>query len=106
MPPTRPPRSPPPPDRALLVRLGRGPGGGDALAAETGVTRAAVWKRMSNLRAAGVAIVARPGQGYQLAQPLDLLCAEGIRAGLPPACLDDIAALEVAWSLDSTTKDA
>jgi BirA family biotin operon repressor/biotin-[acetyl-CoA-carboxylase] ligase len=110
MPSTRPSRPVPLQDRALLERLllerlSHGPVTGDALAAETGVTRAAVWKRMSNLRAAGVPIVARPGQGYALAQPLDLLCADAIRAQLAPACLAEVDALDVAWSLDSTSSE-
>ena len=42
-------------ERALLQRLAAGPVGGDVLAREPGLTRAAVWKRIEALRAAGVA---------------------------------------------------
>ena len=42
-------------DRELLAKLGAGPLSGDALAKELGQTRAAVWKRIQGLRAAGVA---------------------------------------------------
>ena len=89
-------------DRQLLQRLMQGPVSGDALAGDAGLTRAAVWKRVEALRAQGVAIVARPGRGYALDAPLDLLDADAILAALPAALRDDVA-LEVAWSIDSTS---
>jgi BirA family transcriptional regulator, biotin operon repressor / biotin---[acetyl-CoA-carboxylase] ligase len=91
--------------RALLERLQQGPASGDALAAAAGVTRAAVWKRIQALRAAGVEIRGRAGQGYALAHPLVLLDAAAIAAALPAparAELADAHALQVAWSVDST----
>ncbi len=48
-------------ERDLLQRLIAGPVSGDALARELGQTRAAVWKRISGLREAGVLVDARPG---------------------------------------------
>ena len=63
-------------ERDLLQRLAHGPVGGDTLAREAGLTRAAVWKRIDALREAGIAISAAPGRGYQLTQPLDLLDAK------------------------------
>ena len=45
-------------ERDLLQRLANGPVGGDILAREAGLTRAAVWKRIDALREAGIAIVA------------------------------------------------
>ncbi|HST45742.1 MAG TPA: bifunctional biotin--[acetyl-CoA-carboxylase] ligase/biotin operon repressor BirA [Luteimonas sp.] len=92
-------------ERALLQRLAEGPVGGHVLAAEAGQTRAAVWKRVAALRAAGVAIEAVPGRGYALARPLDLLDAAQIRAGLGHGIESAIAALEVAWSIDSTNAE-
>ena len=89
-------------ERALLQRLAQGPVSGDALARAAGLTRAAVWKRIEALREAGVEIAAVPGRGYRLAQPLDLLDAEAIRAGLGAAARAELAGLEVAWALDST----
>jgi len=89
-------------ERALLQRLIAGPATGDALAHDSGQTRAAVWKRIEALREAGVAIDAQPGRGYALAQPLELLAGDAIAARLPAAARDAVAALEVAWSLDST----
>lgn len=89
-------------ERALVCRLAAGPVSGDVLAAELGLTRAAVWKRIQALRAAGLAVTAAAGRGYRLTQPLDLLEADAIRSALPPAVQAHLAALEVAWSVDST----
>lgn len=81
------------------------PASGDALARRYGVTRAAVWKRMQGLREAGVAIEAEAGRGYALAQPLDLLDADGIVAALATEPARMLSRLEVAWSLDSTNSE-
>ena len=91
-------------ERALLLRLQQ-PASGDVLADELGLTRAAVWKRIEALRQAGIAIEAMPGQGYRLAQPLDLLDASGIRNALPAVARSQLAALDVAWSLPSTNSE-
>ena len=93
------------PERDLLERLCAGPVSGDTLAREAGQTRAAVWKRIDALRAAGVEIDATPGRGYGLRQPLELLDVDRIRAGLPPAASEALAGLEVAWTLDSTNSE-
>ncbi len=93
------------PERALLLRLRQGPVSGDVLARESGQTRAAVWKRIEALRAAGVAISARPGRGYALDAPLQLLDAAAILARLPDGVRAGVARLEVAWSLDSTNAE-
>ncbi|GAB3509351.1 bifunctional biotin--[acetyl-CoA-carboxylase] ligase/biotin operon repressor BirA [Pseudoxanthomonas daejeonensis] len=92
-------------DRELLLRLGAGGISGDALAREAGVTRAAIWKRIQALRAAGVGIEARPGHGYALAQAPDLLDAAALRAALPATVAAAVGSLEVAWSLDSTNSE-
>lgn len=92
-------------ERALLQRLAAGPVGGDVLAREAGLTRAAVWKRIAALRDAGIPIAASPGRGYQLEQPLDLLDADAIRAAMPRSARAQMTSLEVAWSLDSTNSE-
>ena len=92
-------------ERELLQRLADGPVGGDTLAREAGLTRAAVWKRIDGLRDAGIAIVAAPGRGYRLEQPLDLLDADAIRSALPMNPQGGLADLEIAWSLDSTNSE-
>ncbi|MCC4594565.1 bifunctional biotin--[acetyl-CoA-carboxylase] ligase/biotin operon repressor BirA [Xanthomonas campestris pv. phormiicola] len=89
-------------ERELLTRLSQGRLSGDALARSFGLTRAAVWKRIQGLRAAGVEIDGRAGEGYGLARPLELLEAGGIRAALAPAARDELAGLEIAWSLASS----
>lgn len=89
-------------ERALLQRLAEGPVSGDRLAAELGLTRAAVWKRIDALRQAGVEIDAQPGQGYALARPLDLLDEASICQGLPPDVRAQLESLTVRWTLDST----
>ena len=91
-------------ERELLIRLIHGPASGTELARHCGQTRAALWKRIDALRTAGVAIGAQPGRGYLLQRPLELLDADLIRAALP-ASLRAGAALEVAWSLDSTNSE-
>ena len=92
-------------ERELLLRLAAGPAKGNALADAAGQTRAAVWKRIDGLRAAGVEIDARPGRGYSLRHPLELLDAAAIRAQLPAAARGQLGDLEVAWSLDSTNSE-
>lgn len=92
-------------ERALLRRLAEGPATGEALAEAAGQTRAAVWKRIDALRSAGVEIDARPGRGYALRHPLELLAAEAIRAQLPPIAGAQLADLEIVWSLDSTNSE-
>lgn len=90
-------------EKALLLRLAAGPVSGDVLARESGSSRTAVWKRIEALRAAGVPVAARPGRGYALEAPLDLLDAGVIAAALPEAVRADLHGPEVAWSLDSTS---
>lgn len=89
----------------LLVRLIAGPASGDTLAHASGQTRAAVWKHIAALRAAGVGITAQAGRGYALSQPIELLDADAIRAYVPPLLQSSISALGIAWSLDSTNSE-
>jgi BirA family biotin operon repressor/biotin-[acetyl-CoA-carboxylase] ligase len=92
-------------ERDLLTCLIQGPASGAELARQSGQTRAALWKRIDALRAAGIAIDAQPGRGYALQRRLELLDADLIRAALPPSLRAGVAALEVAWSLDSTNSE-
>lgn len=87
-------------DRELLARLCQGPASGAELARASGITRAAVWKRVEALRAAGVGILASPGRGYALAHPLQLLDAPALRAALPADA--GLASLDVVFETDST----
>lgn len=92
-------------ERDLLVRLLDGPASGAALARAAGQTRAAIWKHVRALRRGGVAITVQPGRGYALERPLELLDADAILARLPADGRAALAALEVAWSLDSTNSE-
>lgn len=92
-------------ERGLLEELGKGPVSGDALARRAGLTRAAIWKRVDALRAAGVEVDAGRGRGYALRHPVDLLDAGAILDALPPAAREGLAGLDVAWSLDSTSSE-
>lgn len=87
----------------LLRRLADGQvHSGTALAAEFGVTRAAIWKCIQQLQALGVEISAGAGRGYQLVQPLELLDANAIIAALPAAVREYSDAIEVHWTTTST----
>jgi BirA family transcriptional regulator, biotin operon repressor / biotin---[acetyl-CoA-carboxylase] ligase len=92
-------------ERELLQRLIEGPVSGDALARDAGLTRAAMWKRIESLRDGGVRIDAQAGRGYVLAEPVELLDAERIRAGMQAATMGGLSSMEVAWSLDSTNSE-
>lgn len=92
-------------DRQLLAKLGAGALSGDALARELGLTRAAVWKRIQSLRAAGVEIQGRAGDGYRLAQPLELLDARHIRDGLSASVAAMLADMDIDWSVASTNTE-
>ncbi len=92
-------------ERELLARLIQGPASGAAMARAAGQTRAAIWKQIQALRAAGVAIDVLPGRGYALAQALELLDADTILGQLSDGCRAQVETLEVAWSLDSTNSE-
>ena len=89
---------------ALLQALLDGSQTGVALAERFGVTRAAVWKRIEQLRGLGLAIEAREQQGYALSVPTPLLDPARIRDKMEPAALADIAGLHVAFETDSTQR--
>ncbi|MFB9145129.1 biotin--[acetyl-CoA-carboxylase] ligase [Halomonas alkalicola] len=55
---------------------------GEQLGERLGVSRAAVWKQLRKLEALGIAMEAVKGQGYRLAEPLELLDGARIVAGL------------------------
>ncbi len=89
-------------ERELLVRLIAGPVSGDALARESGQTRAAIWKNIEALRTGGIAIDAQAGRGYVLRQAVELLDGDAIVIALTDAARAELASLDVAWSIDST----
>ena len=52
---------------------------GERLAADLGVTRAAVWKIVAELRERGVAVASHERRGYQLEQSVELLDLQSLR---------------------------
>jgi len=78
---------------------------GSALAARLGVTRAAVWKQVEALRAAGAPIVAAAGRGYRLGWPIEWLDARRIAAELDAAQRRRIGDIAVHWQIDSTNSE-
>lgn len=90
----------------LLALLAPGePVSGAALAAQAGVTRAAIWKQVEALRARGVPVEARGRAGYCLPWPVQMLDAARIRAALPSPWVRSLGMLEVHGELDSTSSE-
>jgi BirA family biotin operon repressor/biotin-[acetyl-CoA-carboxylase] ligase len=85
----------------LIEALLQGPHSGVALASEFGVSRAAVWKRVSQLRARGLAIDA-VNRIYQLRQPTPLLTSAAIQAAIPKPLLPELQSLKVDFEVVST----
>ncbi len=87
----------------LLVLLADGRlHSGEALAKKLDVSRAAVWKGIERLRGLGLPVSALARQGYRLADPLELLDAQRIRAEIDPRHLQQLRALELLFEVDST----
>ncbi len=91
---------------AILQRLADGRfHSGQALGAELGLTRAAIWKTLRQLRERwGFDVQAVPGLGYRLARPIALLDATRIEADLGARAREAIDHIAVHWSLDSTNR--
>ena len=76
---------------------------GEALAAEFGVTRAAVWKQLKRVRSeTGMEIHSVPGRGYRLARPLELLDRDAICSSLSEVVHGRLGGLEIYETIDST----
>lgn len=75
---------------------------GEALASQAGVTRAALAKRIDHLREWGLVIDSQAGLGYRLAQPLERLDAQRLRAALAPATRARLRSVELLVRTDST----
>src|SRR5258708_10147958 len=77
---------------------------GSVLARALGVTRAAVWKQIEQLREIGAPIEAAAGSGYRLGWPLELLDATGIAAALDASVRARVG-IDVHWQIDSTNAE-
>lgn len=75
---------------------------GDALGRELGVSRTAVWKALRECEALGLELHAVRGRGYRLAQPIELLDEQVIRAQLQEGSHHHLALLSLHDQIDST----
>ncbi|HLI18150.1 MAG TPA: biotin--[acetyl-CoA-carboxylase] ligase [Rhodanobacteraceae bacterium] len=90
---------------AVLTLLGTGQRhSGPAMARRLRISRAAVWKQIAALRAAGLEIESGNG-GYRLVRPLDWLEPEAILGALPDAARRKVGTIENHWRLDSTSSE-
>lgn len=87
---------------ALINALMDGPKSGVRLAAEFGVSRAAVWKRIELLRERGLPIDTDAQRGYRLARPTPLLEKSAILAAMDAASRQQLQRLQVDFETDST----
>lgn len=78
---------------------------GSELARRFGVSRAAIWKQVENLRALGAPIHARAGSGYALRAPIELLDRDAVMAALPARMGERLESIAVHWQLDSTNSE-
>lgn len=75
---------------------------GQQLAADLGVSRAAVWKGIERLRQSGIDIQALARRGYSLAQPVELLDLRRIRGELRAGRAKRLRELALLFEVDST----
>jgi BirA family biotin operon repressor/biotin-[acetyl-CoA-carboxylase] ligase len=92
-------------EQALLALLADGElHSGADLATRLGVSRAAVWKLVGELRERGIAVESLPRSGYRLPQPVELLDAQRIAASLADRGWPLGDRLEVLFDIDSTNR--
>jgi BirA family biotin operon repressor/biotin-[acetyl-CoA-carboxylase] ligase len=89
----------------LLERLAAGaPATGEMLGESLGLTRAAIWKQVDQLRRAGLQVSAAAGSGYALDRPLELLDAQRITSLLHSEYDRDLESLVVLRTVGSTNR--
>lgn len=71
-----------------------------------GVSRTAVWKQLQKFEAMGLQLESIKGRGYRLPQGFELLDGEQIEASLDRSARQQLKALHVHQSLESTNKEA
>ncbi len=77
---------------------------GSALAASLGCSRAAVWKRVAELRRLGIEVESAARRGYRLSAPCELLDADRIREAATAAGSTLPGDVEVLFAVDSTNE--
>lgn len=76
---------------------------GEELAAEFGVTRAAIWKQLAHIKQLpGIEIHSVTGRGYRLAGGLELLQPEALLSQLSPSMGRRLQQVHILPSIDST----
>lgn len=75
---------------------------GEALGRAVGISRMAVWKHVSALREAGLALEVRRGKGYRLPAPVEFLDHERIRLAVAPQARPQLETIEILTEVDST----
>ncbi|ODN43243.1 bifunctional biotin--[acetyl-CoA-carboxylase] ligase/biotin operon repressor BirA [Piscirickettsia litoralis] len=75
---------------------------GEDLGAVLGVSRAAVWKQLKQLKELGLNIESVPGRGYRLIKPLNLLNAKKMTEQLSVQARSELASVQVLSVTDST----
>jgi BirA family transcriptional regulator, biotin operon repressor / biotin---[acetyl-CoA-carboxylase] ligase len=93
------------PPNLLALLAGGSEVSGAEIATALGITRAAVWKQIEQLRARGLAVHAEAGRGYRLAGPIELLDGARIAAAITPDERARIGAIDVRWQVDSTSSE-
>ncbi len=78
---------------------------GTALGEVVGISRAAVWKQIQSLHAAGVAILPEARQGYRLPLPIHFLDRQRIEEALAPDIGGQLAGIQTLWDCDSTNSE-
>lgn len=90
-------------ERQVLTILGDGEfHSGEGLAAQLGISRAAVWKIVRALEARGVEIYSVRGRGYRLAEPVEFLDQGRIAAELDDNIRSLVGEIEVHQHIEST----
>lgn len=90
---------------ALLETQRGGYFSGEELARRLEVSRAAVWKAVNALRAAGYAIDAAPNRGYCLAAGTDVLSPQGVQRLLDPGCPVTLQAVDSTPSTNALLRE-
>lgn len=78
---------------------------GASLAADLGISRAAVQQKMKQLVESGLPVTASPKVGYRLESGVSLLEGSRIEAGLVPAVVPSIADIQIMQSTASTNSE-
>lgn len=77
---------------------------GEALGAALGMGRGGVWRVVRDIEALGFEVHGVTGKGYRLAEPLELLSEERIRAAMAPHDGPALGRLDVLPTVDSTNR--